>query len=179
MKNNNFVHITISLIVLFFLSQCNEPQPIDVEDVSMEIFVQNEIRVAIENNSSSYFIYRGAPMGYHYELLHRFAQKHGLTPRFITCKTPQEALEMLQNGDCDMIAMHLSITGERLKEVRFTTPLREVHQVLVQRKPDNWRTMTAEGVEKSLIRQPLQLAGKTVVIPANSSFLSRLKNIME
>jgi len=89
-------------------------------------------------------------------------------------------LELLRNGDCDIIAMHLSITGDRSKEVRFTTPLREVYQVLVQRKPDNWRTLpTFEAIEKQLIRQPLQLAGKTVTIPKNYNFSLRLKNIMK
>jgi len=167
------------VIFILFACQCNGRKNTDNQDNSVEIFTQKEIRVAIENNSSSYFIFRGAPMGYHYELLHRFAQKHGLTAQYITCKTPHEALEMLQNGDCDLIAMHLSITGEWTKKVRFTTPLREVHQILVQRKPDNWRTMTAEGIEKQIIRQPLQLAGKSIVIPENSSFTSRLKNIMQ
>ena len=175
---HHFLNI-ICLFITLFLCQCNGQQTIVPTDNSIEIFTQKEIRIAIENSSSSYFIYRGAPMGYHYELLHRFAQKHGLTPRFITCKTPQEAFDMLQNGNCDMIAMHLSITGERVKKVRFTTPLREVHQVLVQRKPDNWRTTTAEEIEKNLIRQPLQLAGKAIVIPKNCNFTSRLENIMQ
>jgi len=168
------------LVFIFLFCQCNGVKNAAVEDKSVEIFTNKEISVAIENNSSSYFIFRGAPMGYHYELLHRFAQLHGLTVRYITCKTPQEALELLRNGDCDMIAMHLSITGDRINQVRFTTPLREVYQVLVQRKPDNWRTtLTAEAIEKQLIHQPLQLAGKTITIPRNNSFSSRLRNIMQ
>ncbi|MCL2041427.1 MAG: transporter substrate-binding domain-containing protein [Bacteroidales bacterium] len=175
------IHPFVFCLLAFILlcCQCNDSKSADSQDASLEIFAKKEIRVAIEHNSSSYFIYRGAPMGYHYELLHRFAQQYGLTPRYLTCKTPQEALQMLQRGDCDMIAMHLSITGERVKQARFTTPLREVHQVLVQRKPDNWRTLSAEAVETQLIRQPLQLAGKTVTIPENSSFVARLKNIMD
>jgi len=177
---STMVATTIYLFIfIMFATQCTDRTTTAPIDKSIAIFTQKEIRIAIENNSSSYFIFQGAPMGYHYELVHRFAQKHGLTPRFITCKTPQEALDMLQEGSCDMIAMHLSITGERIKKVRFTTPLREIHQVLVQRKPDNWRAMTAEEVEKNLIRQPLQLAGKSVVIPGNCAFSSRLENIME
>jgi membrane-bound lytic murein transglycosylase F len=39
--------------------------------------------------------------------------------------------------------------------------------------------MTAEEIEKNLIRQPLQLDGKSVVIPRSSSFSSRLENIMQ
>ena len=170
---------TIWLFVFVLLCcRCNNFRSVDNQDHSVDIFTKKEIRVAIENNSSSYFIYRGAPMGYHYELLYRFAQKYDLTLRFITCKTPEEALSMLQNGECDLIAMHLSITGDRTKHVRFTTPLREVYQILVQRKPDDRKTMTAEAIEKQLIRQPLQLAGKTVTISENSSFTLRLHNIM-
>jgi membrane-bound lytic murein transglycosylase F len=52
--------------------------------------------------------------------------------------------------------------------------------MLVQRKPVNWRKMrTWDDIEKSLIRNPLDLAGKTVVVQKASAHTERLKNLSE
>ncbi len=48
--------------------------------------------------------------------------------------------------------------------------------MLVQRKPANWRKMTTwDDIEKSLIRNPIDLAGKTVVVQKASSHTARLE----
>lgn len=150
------------------------------EPMVESVFDREVLRAAIENNSSSYFVFKGTPMGYHYDLLSRYAQEHNLKLQLIVCQTPDEAIELLEAGACDVAAMNLAIFGERAKRIQFTTPLRESHQVLVQRRPHNWRRLyTAEGIEQSLIREPLGLAGKTVVVPEGSSYVLRLENIME
>jgi membrane-bound lytic murein transglycosylase F len=158
---------------------CKSTNHVDEEITRPSVFERGEIRVAIENSSSSYFVFRGNPMGYHYDLLALFAQRYGLTVHLIVCKTPGEAMLLLQNDLCDLIAMNMTITGDRTKQALFTVPLRKSYQVLVQRKPDNWRRMyTAEAIEKSLIREPIHLAGKTITVSEGSSYITRLQNIM-
>jgi len=49
--------------------------------------------------------------------------------------------------------------------------------MLLQKKPDNWRRLTYEQLEKSLVRDVLDLAGKDVYVPLNTSFHQRLKNL--
>jgi membrane-bound lytic murein transglycosylase F len=52
----------------------------------------------------------------------------------------------------------------------------QTRQMLIQRKPDNWRKMrTMDQIESHLVRNPLELAGKTVHVQKNSIYLKRLE----
>src|SRR5690606_38965088 len=53
------------------------------------------------------------------------------------------------------------------------------YQVLVQRKPENWMKLTADQIEASMIRNPVDLIGKEVHVLKNSSFIGRLENLSE
>src|SRR5690606_32909768 len=61
----------------------------------------------------------------------------------------------------------------------FSRPHFHSHQVLVQRKPNNWRRMTLDAINDSLIRNPIDLIGKEVHVLAGSSFEARLKHLSE
>jgi membrane-bound lytic murein transglycosylase F len=63
--------------------------------------------------------------------------------------------------------------------VAFSRPLFHSFQVLVQRKPRNWRQMTLDNINDSLIKNPVDLIEKEVFVLAGSSFETRLKNLSE
>ena len=128
-------------------------------------------------NSTNYFIYKGEPMGFHYELLKQFSEYLSLNLEIITGNDINKAFEMLNNGKTDLIAFDLTINSSRRKEIRFTEPFNQTRQVLVQRKPGNWRSMTIDDIEKKIIRDQLQLAGKTVYVQAGASSVECLKNL--
>ena len=50
-------------------------------------------------------------------------------------------------------------------------------QVLVQRKPDNWRKLTLDQIRDLLILDPIELIGDTVSVRKNSSYLERVHNL--
>ncbi|HEY9490154.1 MAG TPA: transporter substrate-binding domain-containing protein, partial [Chryseosolibacter sp.] len=89
------------------------------------------------------------------------------------------AIDQLNKGEGDIIAFPLTITKERKKYVNFSKPHFNSYQVLVQRKPDNWRKMTLDAIEDSVIRNPVDLIGKEVYVLAGSSFETRLKHLSE
>ncbi|MBI9033450.1 MAG: transporter substrate-binding domain-containing protein [Bacteroidales bacterium] len=131
-------------------------------------------------NSTNYFIYRGQPMGYHYELLRSFADDLGVKLVIIPENDIEKAFDMLENEEADLIAMDLAVNAQRQTQVDFTEPHAQTAQVLVQRKPNNWRKMaTWEEVETQLLRDPLDLGGKKVYVQKNSSHKLRLENMME
>lgn len=130
-------------------------------------------------NSTSYFIYRGEPMGFQYELLQAYADYLQLELVLITENDLNIAFEMLNHGDADLLALNLSINNERKEQVRFTEPIGQTRQVLVQRKPDNWLDMTMDQVDALIIRNQLDLAGKTVYVQSGSSYYQRLKNLQD
>ena len=145
-------------------------------DHSLAQVMERDTLVAITDyNSTNYFIYRGEPMGYQYEMLKQFSDHIGVKLRLVIVSDMQKAFTMLNEGEADVIAMGLTVTQERQKIVDFTLPQLQTKQVLVQRKPENWRKMrTWDEIEEQLIRNPLNLANSTVYVQKGTIFADRL-----
>lgn len=139
---------------------------------------QGKLIAVTDYNSYGYFIYRGTPMGFQYELLNSFADYLGVKLEIVVKNDLVEALEGIQEKKCDLLAMDLAITSERKKQMLFTNPIYQSRQVLVQRLPNKWRNMlTWDDIEAHLIRDAIDLQNKDVHIKKGSSFVNRLKNI--
>jgi membrane-bound lytic murein transglycosylase F len=180
------MHRLHSYILLFFLLllSCNQPNrdklliphvALDLEAIQKRGF----INVLVDNNSFSYFIYKGRPMGYEYELLNLLAKQLKVDLKIKVISGVEKAIEQLNSGEGDILAFPLTITKERTQYVNFTQPLFNSYQVLVQRKPENWRDMTREQSDRKLIRNASDLIGKEVHVIKNSSFAERMKNLSE
>ena len=134
--------------------------------------------VAITSYSPlSYFIYHGEPMGYEYELLKMLGDHLGIKVEIKLASDIGEMIKMLENGEGDLLAYGLTITSERRKSLAFTEPMNVTRQVLVQRKPDNWRRMRLHEIENQLIRSPFDLDGKTIHVRRGSAYAERLRNL--
>jgi membrane-bound lytic murein transglycosylase F len=88
-----------------------------------------------------------------------------------------EMFALLGSGEGDLIALGLTITAERRQKLNFTKALNVTHQVLVQRKPDNWRQMKLHEIENMMMRSPFDLDGETLVVRRASAYVDRLKNL--
>ncbi|MEA3477350.1 MAG: transporter substrate-binding domain-containing protein [Bacteroidota bacterium] len=130
-------------------------------------------------SSTSYFLYRGHTMGFEYELLERIAKHLDVELQIVIAKDIFEMVEKLHEGKADIIAHGLAVTRLRKEYVNFTDELFLSHQVLVQRKPENWRQMKLHEIQESLISDNIELVGKTVSVRLNSSYFHRLNNLME
>jgi membrane-bound lytic murein transglycosylase F len=145
-----------------------------------EIRERGKLIATTDFNSTDYFIYRGEPMGFQYEKLRMFADYLGVDLEIIVANTLDEAFRSLEEGKSDVIAMGLAVTLDRTEKYDFTLPVLQTRQMLVQRKPENWRKMrTWDDIEKKMIRNPLDLAGKTVVVQKSSAHNGRLNNLSE
>ena len=181
---------TAAFFLFLFLIACSN-QPGSDEQQSTELQVEpvaidlDKIKergklVAISTYSpTSYFIYRGRPMGYEYELLQRLAEYLDVSLEIKVAHNLDEVFEMLNRGHGDIIAHNLAITKTRRQIVDFTEHHTMTQQVLVQRKPDEWRRMNPVKLDKMLIRSPYQLVGKEVYVRKNSSYHERLNNLEE
>jgi membrane-bound lytic murein transglycosylase F len=136
------------------------------------------INALVDNNSVSYFIYKGRAMGYEYELLERFAKSLKLELKIKVITGIEEAFNLLNKGEGDIIAFPLTITKERRDYVAFTKPHFTTNQVLVQRKPANWVSNPYEA-EKEMVRNPVDLIGKEVHVMKGSAFKQRLENLSQ
>lgn len=181
--------VGVFFLLLFFIlilsfssgndSADGDLMPVDsVEADVMQKIQQHGKLVAITDfNSINYFVYRGRPMGYQYELLKKYAEHIGVELEIKVNNSLNAKFNCLNQGDCDVIGIDLTVTRDRAAIVDFTIPHSLSRQVLVQQKPEAYQRMTSRSIEKELIRNQLDLAGKTVYVQKNSSFASRLKNL--
>lgn len=140
---------------------------------------RGRLTAILNNSSTGYFIYRGQPMGYEYELLTRLAESLDLELDIEVTNDIEEAFRMLNRGEGDIIAFNLTVTAPRKERVAFTEHHNEVRQVLVQRQPEQWRRIKRHRLDKMLIRNPLDLEGKQVHVQKNSAYATRLANLAE
>ncbi len=147
----------------------------------------NDIRksgklIAVTDNSSiNYFIYRGEPMGFQYDMLQELANHLGVKIELVISRNLGEANEILEKGECDLVAINLTVTNDRRKNLAFTKPFMQTRQVLVQRKPLNWQNLTSEELDDALIRNPIQLAARNaaVYVQTGSSYTRRMHNLAD
>lgn len=150
----------------------------DIADLD-EIKARDTLRAITTYSSTNYFLYRGQPMGYEYELASRLAEHLDVELKMIVAENIDDIIDMLRQGQGDIVMHNLTVTKSRLEEVDFTLPLNFTHQVLVQRKPDNWRKMKLHNIEKELLRNPIKLIGKEIHVRENSAYNDRLRNLEE
>lgn len=142
-----------------------------------EIKKDGVLRALIIYSSTSYFLYRGEPMGFEYELLEQLAERLDLKLELVISTDLDSEFEVLNRGDVDLIAHGMTITNERKWEVAFTEYLYLTRQVLVQRQPDNYRDMKWSELQKQLIHDPIELINDTVSIRRNSAYSERMRSL--
>lgn len=160
----------------------NTPQTREFEQRSVnidlpKILSSGTLKVLFENSSSSYFEYREKEMGFEYELLQLFADDLGIQIEPIIVKDLDSLIPLLNRGEGDLIACNYTITQSRKKIINFSQPFMETYQVLVQKKPDDWKKMSKRKINVQLIQSPSELAGKKVHVWKNSSYHQRLKSL--
>lgn len=95
------------------------------------------LRVLTRNNAGSYFIWRGRPLGFEYELIGKFAAEHGLSLEMIVAQGRDQLLPALVRGEGDVVAAGLVPTPERLAAgAAFTRPYKESYEQVITRADD-------------------------------------------
>lgn len=175
--------ISLSILLLLLMS-CNDDNSIskikDVENRTFkEIVESGRIRAITTYSGTTYFLYRGRPMGFEYEILKKFAEDLNLELDIVIAKDENDLIKMLKSNEGDIIAYGYTITEERKNKIDFSIPLYLSHQVLVQKKPENWRRMKLHNIREQLISNPVELINDTVSVKRNSSYAQRLINLSE
>lgn len=182
-----FGRFLIILITLISLSCLQREKPEGDAETVVNPFVENSVdrdleeiredgvlKALVVNSSTSYFLYRGQTMGFEYELLTRLADHLDLKLELVVADNLDNKFEVLNRGDVDLIAHNMTVTNQRKWEVDFTDYLYLTRQVLVQKKPDNYRELSDSELQEYLVREPLELVGKTVSIRKNASYIERI-----
>lgn len=177
-----FLRAFLTLFILsFFIVSCNDVKHDKKRKKTVKTSSQNdlaqikksgELKVVVDYNSTNYFVYRGKPMGFKYELLKELANELGVELKLSVSNNLQETFDGLINGSYDLIAKNLTVTKERSEEIDFTIPINQTRQVLVQRNREN-------SSDSTFIKTTLELAGKKIHVQKNTSYYHRLQNLSE
>lgn len=172
--------------LVFFSHSChNENKEDDKESkhrsrqTLINILEKGVLTAITDYNSTNYFVYKGQPMGFHYDLLKLFSEHLGVKLEIGISSELNKTFACLLDYGCDIIAMDLTITSERAELFDFSTPIIKTKQVLVQQKPDGWYRMNKKQLDDSLIKNPLDFSGITIYVQKNTSFVPRLQNLKD
>jgi membrane-bound lytic murein transglycosylase F len=186
MSRVHFFLLLLAISLAGIIVSCNERNRIrskKVEEVVSydldSIVSRGYITAIMMNNSTSLFLYQAKTMGYEYELLKKFTKDIGVELRIDVTTDIEEGFRKLNSGAGDVLAYNLTVTRDRKKYVAFTDYHRLVRSVLIQRKPDNWRTLKLHEIENGLLRNPIDLIGKEVHVRCNSSYVERLNHLAD
>jgi membrane-bound lytic murein transglycosylase F len=175
--------LLILLPLVILITSCHTRKqpatPAEVSSSLADIRRKGKLVVITDYSSTNYFIYRGQPLGYQYEMLQELANYLNVKLELRVNSDLEKSFKLLNKGEVDLIAENITITRERREKVNFTIPYAQSRQVLVQKKPDQWLTMSKRDLETSLIRNPLDLAGKTIYVQRNSAHVARLRHLSE
>jgi membrane-bound lytic murein transglycosylase F len=178
---NRFLLIIFSVVVLITAGVIFKGSPKDqvVTTIDLEGIKERGKLIAVTNfNSTDYFIYKGEPMGYNYELLKLFAKHLGIGLEIITENNLDNAMELLRSGKADLMAISIPVDSPGMNDFKFSEPIDEMKQVLVRiahgRKP-----VPPKGVsDVSSMRDKLGLGKNTVYVQTGFTEASSLSALM-
>lgn len=153
------------------------PKPVEID--LQQIRERGKLIAVTESNTTSYFIYKGQPMGFQYEMLKRLANQLNVELEIHVSSDIRTGIKMLNEGKCDILAQNLPVNKKRSKNISFTEHHSLARQVLVQRKPKGWQTQSYTNVQKSLVKSPYGLVGKEVHVRKASFAVTRLQHLSE
>ncbi len=139
-----------------------------------KVLSQKKLRVVLDYNTFNYFIYKGEPMGFYYELLKAFCDENEIRLEIIDQQKWAASVRGLMNETYDLVAKN-TIPVVNVPQIDCTEPLALSHVVLVQHQPvsviDNGGDETSDG----FVKYRNELKGKKVFVPQNSDFGYLLK----
>jgi len=164
----------LSFLIFLILISCrykknqqHTDRGITVANDFPQIVQAGEINVLTLSGSMSYFIYKGEPKGYEYELLSNFAESFRLKINIRLAENETKLMEMLLRGEGDLIAYNIPITNEGKKHVTYCGNEVVNEQVLIQQNNNG----------DALLKDVTGLIGKEVWVIHDSKYYKRLKNL--
>ena len=139
--------------------------------VMEQVMNRGTLRVCSYYNTTDYYVYKGVPKGFHYELVKEFAEQLGVRLEMTASVDVEESIRLLNGGKYDLLAMSLTETPERDSLVEFAIPLFTTARVLVQNE-----------MNKPLARRVSDLAGKEIFVQRGTNyadFLHRLDDSLK
>jgi len=157
------------IIICTSVYSCDSPteKKKEVGNSLYEIKRSKKLKVAMDYNSINYFIYKGKPLGFHYEIAKAFADYLGVNLEIVVSNNLSNSFKLLESGKCHILATSLAYTEERAKKFNFSFPIGESATVVVQRKSKD---------SSYIINDIKKLKNKTIYTKSKSAYEKTLKD---
>lgn len=170
LKQHLFIYIALLIVVVGIMMWLrSKSSPSYHPRTFEEIVADGVLRIVTDYTPLSYYLQGDSLSGFDYELARMIGERSGLAIEITPEVNLSKSIDGLESGQYDIIARQLPVTSEIKEELAFTIPLQLNKQVLVQRKE--------EGEGKKLIRNQLDLAGKTLYIVSDAPTRLRINNL--
>jgi membrane-bound lytic murein transglycosylase F len=140
-----------------------------------EVLSDNELRVVLDFNTTDYFVYKGEPMGFQYELLNSFCKEKNIQLKIFSNNNIDSSLKGLLSDEYDLVAKNIIPEYLKNDQVDYTEPLVLSDLVLVQRLPENVIKQADNEQIIGIIKHRFELKGKKIFVSKNSVFANYLK----
>lgn len=187
---------------MLFFTACAAPLPSPVVAVNLEptahldlgvpvrtdlVDIQRRgvLSVALNTDSTGYFLYRNQPMGFEYDVLTAFAETLGVVLEVTVIHGRQDRLIAVMRGDVEIAAGRLAADPALSNGLSFSEPLYAAQPVIVQADPslplhvDSALTGDGESlaVHADPLNQPADLVGETVWLQNDSQWVSAVNEV--
>jgi Predicted soluble lytic transglycosylase fused to an ABC-type amino acid-binding protein len=126
---------------------------------------RGKLVAVIENSGLSFFVDKGQPMGYQYEMLSALARTIGVPLELLPVDNASEGYQLLKDGKCDILAMNLVPNKTLIRKFSFTIPHSELMLASVS-KSDTVSNMTVY-----LTGELAQLSGLKATVGSKSELV--------
>jgi membrane-bound lytic murein transglycosylase F len=145
----------------------------------IEVLSENELRVVLNYNTTDYFIYKGEPMGFQYELLNAFCTEKNIKLKILDNNDLANSIQGLLNNEYDLVAKNIIPDYLKNDQIDYTVPLVLSNLVLVQRLPEKSAGLHNDERIKDFIKYRVELKGKQIHVSRNSVFAHYLKHLSD
>lgn len=152
----------------------------DTISVFQHLLERGKLVAATDCGVFNYWLTDGKPSGFEYELLNDFCKSQNLELEVLVIDDIDSCLRLLDSCQIDLIATGIGTTKEMKRQYLLTMPILTQKSVLVQRMPQRWNDMSTDNeIENQLLRSPMDLAGRTIVLPKGSHNVNVLKHLSD
>jgi membrane-bound lytic murein transglycosylase F len=170
--------VSLSLTVVFgeklfrFILPKNE---MDNDKGKLEkILSEKELRVVLDFNTINYFIYKGEPKGFQYDLLKEFCADNNLKLTITVSNDLSKDIDGLVGDEYDLVAKNVVAGYSSSEKIDYTLPINNSKIVLVQRI--NLLKKNVVGIKgyHNFVDSRSELMGKEVHVSSYSSLVSNI-----
>ncbi|PKP03512.1 MAG: hypothetical protein CVU11_08470 [Bacteroidetes bacterium HGW-Bacteroidetes-6] len=177
MQRNPFILVYLFFAAVIFMvvnesfqaPGYHQPDPIKLRDLD-SIVADDTLHVVMGYNSVNYFVYKGTPMGYQYEMVQQLCSEHGWFLDLHVTNDVEKAFQYVAFGDCDLLAMELTVAQNRYPRIVFTNSLYSMRSLLVQKIDSNGNIP---------VKTLADLDGKKIVIPRKTIYRRQLQHLAD